>query len=91
MYFRVSCTVVRLENQDFYFKTSKRLKMTIGQTLIVLEVDKGVTTDEVNQVYKKRVLKWYTFLVDVLTITMSRLLILLHSVDNFPSLIVFSG
>jgi hypothetical protein len=65
--------------------------MTIGQTLIVLEVDKGVTTDEVNQVYKKRVLKWYTFLVDVLTITMSRLLILLHSVDNFPSLIVFSG
>ena len=41
--------------------------MTSAQTLIVLEVEEGVTADEINQTYEKRALKGYNCLVDVLT------------------------
>ena len=41
------------------------MKMTSAQALIVLEVVEGATADEIKQAYKKRVLKWYTFLVNI--------------------------
>jgi hypothetical protein len=41
--------------------------MTSAQTLIVLEVEEGVTADEINQKYEKRDLKGYNCVVDVLT------------------------
>lgn len=64
--------------------------MTSGKTLIVLEVEEGATADEINQAYKKRALKWYTFLVRT-SRTMSRILILLQSEANFPSLRLCCG
>jgi len=61
------------------------MKMTTAQAVIVLEVEEGVTADEIKQAYKKRALKWYTFLVNILATTIFRLLILLQSQANFSS------
>jgi hypothetical protein len=51
------------------------MKMTSAQAVIVLEVEEGATADEIKQAYKKRALKWYTFLVNILATTIFRLLI----------------
>ena len=64
---------------------NSKMKMTSAQAVIVLEVEEGATADEIKQAYKKRALKWYTFLVNILATTIFRLLILLQSQANFSS------